>query len=197
MDFLVQARSEFSVTVMTHLIYLFNWLVMQQGYGYSSSLREFISESTWQKKSVSVSCDHATTLRSLKQPDKQRNLHSDLYFDNLDTDLLFCIFSVTYRSIHVICFVRHWNESIIIFSSTECACCRMQVMHVSLPCQHLAAMDINPEIQPQKALNCFDIAKYILYTLPLLGLYLFSPPTLFFCLIYCSEKLSSLVTEGL
>lgn len=44
----------------------------------------------------------------------------------------------------------------------------MQVIHVALPCQQLAAMDFNPDIQPQKALDWFDIAKYILYTLPLL-----------------------------
>lgn len=76
--------------------------------------------------------------------------------------------SVTYRSIHVICFLRHWNEPLVILSSPERAGCRMQVIKHFLPCQQLAAMDINPEIQPQKALNWFDIAKYILYTLPLL-----------------------------
>lgn len=61
----------------------------------------------------------------------------------------------------------------------------MQVIHIALPCQQLAAMDFNPDIQPQKALNWFDIAKYILYTLPLLDC-ICSPllPSLF--LLFCS-----------
>lgn len=93
--------------------------------------------------------------------------------------------SVSYRSVHVICFIRHWNESIVVFSSPKCACCRMQVIHISLPCQQLAAMDLNPEIQPQKALNWFDIAKYILYTLPLLDYICSTLLPSFFLLFVC------------